>query len=182
MEAIIGQFIKRSDTTDYWLKILHKLMATDQFFTESLKDQLEFQNLKPEIVLRSDDVDRFVHGSWGKHQKNGLWHPGKLESSSCKIWSVKGRKFWNWRSNSLVIHIRAEFILPDPRIWVFFHYLRHFCCPIQDKYYPYVSSGDFSSQRSFWNWYGCKVHLWTNCRTCWTWWYVPWVCKFFFCI
>jgi hypothetical protein len=41
-------------TTDYWLKILHKFIATDQFFIENLKDQLKLQNLKPKIVLNSD--------------------------------------------------------------------------------------------------------------------------------
>ena len=55
VEAIISQLIDRADTTDYSLKILHKFIATDGSFIESLKSQLSLQNLKPEVVLNTDD-------------------------------------------------------------------------------------------------------------------------------
>jgi hypothetical protein len=54
VDAILNQLIDRADTTEYWIKILHKFIANDDTFIETLKYQLELQNLKPEIVLSCD--------------------------------------------------------------------------------------------------------------------------------
>lgn len=182
VEAIIHQLIDRTDTTDYWLKILHKFIATNESFIESLTNQLSLQSLKPEVIINSDGglkklMDLFIALEGNiKSIADGIpanWKAAlvKFEVSREQNLEIEGATTWNfrYRQNS------------SPQLREFGYllcYLKHFQCPIMTNYYQYVNRREYCHQTAF----RCGIvakfiyeltteHIANGD-------YIPWICKF----
>ena len=182
VEATLNELIDRADTTEYWIKILHKFIATDDNFIETLKYQLELQNLKPEIVLSCDHsmsklMDLFIDLEGHlKSITDGIpanWKAAlvKFEVSREFNSEIEGATTWTfrYRQNS------------SPQLREFGYllcYLKHLNCSIFEKYYQCVSSQDFSHHHAVRSGivakfiYELTVENVTNGD------YIPWICKF----
>lgn len=182
VQAIIGELIDRVETPEYWLKILHKFIATDQFFIDNMKSQLQLQQLKPEIVLKSDKalknlMDMFIDLEGHiKSIADGI--PANWKSSLVKFEvsrehnnEIEGATTWSfrYRQNS------------SPQLREFGYllcYLKKFHCPLLEKYYQYANSGNYCRNTAFKSGMVAKLIYELTVETVPNGDSIPWMCKF----
>ena len=182
VDAILNQLIDRADTTEYWIKILHKFIANDDAFIETLKDQLELQNLKPEIVLSCDHtmtklMDLFIDlENHIKSITDGIpanWKSAlvKFEVSREYNSEIEGATTWTfrYRQNS------------SPQLREFGYllcYLKHFHCPIFEKYFQCVNRQDYNHQDAVRSGIVAKFIYELTVENVHNGDYIPWICKY----
>jgi hypothetical protein len=182
VDAILNQLIDRADTTEYWIKILHKFIANDDTFIETLKDQLELQNLKPEIVLSCDhsmtklmdlfiDLENHITSITDGIPANWKAALVKFEVSREYNSEIEGATTWTfrYRQNSSPQLREFGFLIC---------YLKQFHCPIFEKYFQCVSSQDFSHHYAFRSGIVAKLIYELTVENVDNGDYIPWICKF----
>ena len=182
VEAIISELIDRSDTPEYWLKILHKFIATEEFFINNMKSKLELHQLKPEVQLNFNSalkkiMDLFIDlEGHVKSIADGIpanWKASlvKFEVSREQNNEIEGATTWSfrYRQNS------------SPQLREFGYllcYLRHHQCPILDRYYEYVNSENYCPHTAFKSGMVAKFIYELTVETVPNGDSIPWLCKF----
>ena len=150
VDAVLAQLIDKGDTTTDWIKIFFKYIATNEYFIEELKRDLESQSLNPRMVLAISDtpmaklLDLFIYlESHTKQIADGIpanWRAMLVEFKIPNDDNAENEG----GANMFTFRYRANSSPQLRECAYLICYLKHHKCAILDKYMTLLSSPGYS--------------------------------------